>query len=57
MTQRTELQHRLAEYKAIAMNWVANRLFSSRQTGIDGFLKKRLLPANASERARPRDQG
>ena len=43
MTQRTELQHRVAEFKAVAMNWVANRLFSSKQTGIDGFVKRRLL--------------
>ncbi len=43
MTRRTEVQHRIAEYKAVAMNWVANRLFSFRQTGIDGFLKRRML--------------
>ncbi len=44
MTQRSEIQHRLAEYKAIIVNRVANRLFSSKQSGLNGFLKRRLLP-------------
>ena len=51
MTQRTELQHRIAEYKAIAMNWVANRLFSFRQSGIDGLLKRRILKDKGDRRA------
>lgn len=43
MTQRTELQHRLAEFQSRMMSRVANRLFSFRQTGLDGFLKRRIL--------------
>ncbi len=44
MTQRSELRHRLLEAKVIAMNWVAGRLFTFKRTGVDGLIKKRLLP-------------
>ena len=43
MTHRTELQHRIAECKMVAMNWLANRLFSFREKGIDGILKWHFL--------------
>ena len=51
MTQRSEMQHRIAEIKAVAMNWVANRLFSFRQSGVDGFLKRQLLRPKRGETA------
>ncbi len=44
MTQRSELQHRIAELKAVLQTWVANRLLSFKQTGKDGFLKRRIMP-------------
>jgi len=43
MTRRTAFQHRVLELKAVAMSWVANRLFSFKQTGLDGFLKRSML--------------
>ena len=43
MTQRSELQQRVRELKAQAMNWVANRLFSFKESGLDGFLKRQML--------------
>ena len=43
MTQRSEFKHRVAEFKVIAQTWMANRLFSFKQTGLDGFLKRRVL--------------
>lgn len=43
MTKRSELAHRRAELKEQIMTWVANRLFSFRETGVDGFLKRKLL--------------
>ena len=47
MTKRTEAQHRWLEVKARVMAVVANRLFSSRQTGLDGFLKRSMLKPQA----------
>ena len=43
MTQRSEIQQRTLEFKARLMARVANRLFSLKQTGLDGFLKRRML--------------
>lgn len=42
MTKRSEWQHRKAELRARLMTSVANRLFSSRTRGLDGFLKRRM---------------
>jgi len=53
MTQRSEMQHKMAEFKARMMTRVANRLFSQRDDGLDGFLKRRMLndkqPASAGK--------
>ena len=43
MTRRTEFQHRLLEFKENLMTQVANKLFSFKQTGLDGFLKRQML--------------
>jgi len=43
MTKRSELQQRIAETKAILMTHVANRVFSSRESGIDGLAKRMIL--------------
>ena len=43
MTKRTEFQHRMLEWKAIAMSWVANKLFTFKQTGLDGYFKRSML--------------
>lgn len=43
MTQRTELQNRVLEFKSAMTARVANRLFSFKQTGIDGYLKRKML--------------
>jgi len=43
MTQRSEMQHRVLEFKATMMTLVANRLFSFKQNGLDGFLKRQML--------------
>ena len=45
MTKRTELQHRLLEWRAVAMSWVANKLFTFKQTGLDGLFKRSMLKA------------
>ena len=44
------MEHRLLEVKAAAMSWVANRLFSTREQGIDGFLKRSFLKKPAAAR-------
>ena len=49
MTQRSELRHRIVETREVALTWVANRLFSFKRSGIDGFLKKRMLPAKRGQ--------
>ena len=51
MTKRTELQHRLLELKATAMNWVANKLFSFRHSGVDGLLKRAMLKPDTKKKA------
>jgi len=43
MTKRSELQQRIVETKAILMTHVANRVFSSRESGIDGLAKRMIL--------------
>jgi len=43
MTQRTEMQHRVLEFKAMAMSWVAAKLFTFKQTGLDGYFKRSML--------------
>ena len=44
MTQRSEWKQRKLETKAKLMAWVANRLFSTRNHGVDGAVKRALLP-------------
>ncbi len=43
MTQRTAFRHWVLETRAAAMTWVASKLFTFKQTGLDGFLKRRML--------------
>ena len=43
MTKRTAHQHRMLELREKVMSKVAGRLFTFKQTGIDGFLKRKLL--------------
>ena len=45
MTKRTAHQHRMLELKSKVMAKVANKMFTFKQTGLDGFVKKRFLPA------------
>ena len=40
MTQRSALRHRLLELKARVMARVANRLFTFKHTGLDGYIKR-----------------
>ena len=44
MTQRTELKQRYLETKAQLLGWLASRLFTYRKTGVDGLVKRILLP-------------
>ena len=37
VTQRSEVQQRVLEFKSILMTWIASKVFTFRQTGIDGF--------------------
>ncbi len=48
MTQRSELQHRVLEYKSVLKTWVAGKVFTFRKTGLDGWVKRRMLPGEAS---------
>lgn len=43
MTQRSEWQQRKLELKSTLQAWVAGKLFTHRQTGLDGWIKKRVL--------------
>ena len=43
MTKRTARQHRMLELKEKVMATVANKLFTFKQTGVDGFVKRRLM--------------
>ena len=44
MTQRSELKQRYLETKAQLLGWLASKLFTYRTTGVDGFVKRMLLP-------------
>ncbi len=44
MTKRTEVQHRVLEFRARLMSWVAGKLFTFKQTGLDGYIKRKMLP-------------
>ena len=44
MTQRSELKQRYLETKAQLFGWLASKLFTYRTTGVDGFVKRILLP-------------
>ena len=44
MTQRTELKQRYLENRAQLLGWLASKLFTYRKTGVDGLVKRILLP-------------
>ena len=44
MTQRSELKQRYLETKAQLFGWLASKLFTHRKTGVDGLIKRILLP-------------
>lgn len=44
MTQRSELKQRYLEAKAQLFGWLASKLFTYRETGVDGLVKRMLLP-------------
>ena len=44
MTQRSELKQRYRETTAHLLSWLASKLFTYRTTGVDGFVKRILLP-------------
>ena len=44
MTQRSELKQRYLETKSQLFGWLASKLFTYRQTGVDGLVKRILLP-------------
>ena len=44
MTQRSELKQRYLETKAQLLGWLASKLFTYRKTGVDGLVKRILLP-------------
>ena len=44
MTQRSELKQRYLETKASLFGWLASKLFTYRETGVDGLVKRMLLP-------------
>ena len=44
MTQRSELKQRYLETKVQLLGWLASKLFTYRTTGVDGFVKRILLP-------------
>ena len=52
MTQRTEMQHRVLEFKAKMATWVAARLCTFKQTGLDGFIKRKMLKPKRGQEAR-----
>ena len=54
MTKRTAHQHRMMELKARIMAVVANRLFTFKQTGLDGPIKRSFLP-KSKKNAEARD--
>ena len=44
MTQRSELKQCYLEAKAQLFGWLASKLFTHRKTGVDGLVKRILLP-------------
>ena len=44
MTQRSELKQRYLETKAQLLGWLASKLFTYRKKGVDGLVKRILLP-------------
>ena len=44
MTQRSELKQRYLETKAQLFGWLASKLLTYRKTGVDGLVKRILLP-------------
>ena len=44
MTQRSELKQLYLETKAQLFGWLASKLFTYRETGVDGLVKRMLLP-------------
>jgi len=44
VTQRSELKQRYLEAKAQLFGWLASKLFTHRKTGVDGLVKRILLP-------------
>ena len=44
MTQRSELKQRYLETKVQLFGWLASKLFTYRETGVDGLVKRILLP-------------
>ena len=44
MTQRSELKQRYLETKASLFGWLVSKLFTYRETGVDGLVKRMLLP-------------
>ena len=44
MTQRSELKQLYLETKAQLFGWLASKLFTYRETGVDGLVKRILLP-------------
>ena len=53
MTQRSELKQRYLETKAQLFDWLASKLSTDRKTGVDGLVKRILLPNK--RRASPDD--
>lgn len=53
MTQRSEWKQLKLETKAKLMAWVANRLFSLRNHGVDGAVKRALLPRKKQGSLKP----
>ena len=53
MTKRTAHQHRMLELKSRLMARIANRMFTFKQTGIDGFVKRRFLEAQPAGKKKP----
>ena len=51
MTKRTAHQHRMMELKERVMAVVANRLFTFKQTGLDGLIKRNFLPKTKKKRS------
>lgn len=50
MTKRSEAEHRFLELKAQVMAWVGNKLFSMKDTGLDGFVKRTMLKTKKSDK-------